>query len=227
MGRLTNRLLGFPSGRAGDIVFRVRNGKPEFYLYSNKKKVRSGKEKDMNRKFSTCSSLCSAIRKINVINSAWRKNPVKANDIFFRMMKENINRIKTGGDISSVLLVPDENKTEVQLRSIVQDNQTLIIETGAFNIRVAGEKRVSVQGIVQLTNPVDANKRDEKFIPLYSKEEDFTAGSDYLFEVILEADSCELIKEYRKRTFLLNIAVKNLQSTPEKFSFEMYSEEYL
>jgi hypothetical protein len=218
MGRLSGKVFGFPSGKAGDIIFRVRNGKPFFFVSSGKYSVPSTERvKNNNRMFAACALLSSAMLKIKVIREAWQYPGTTS---YNHMMKQNMYC-----HFSGCLLIPGGEKFEAEIKNIVFDNNLLIIEAGIYLEKIIGEKRISLQGILQLTFPEYNDRRGERYIPLHSKDIDLRPGEPLLFEVKFDAHTCVLLSECTRRNLLLNLAVKDTQSNREQFSGEMFMED--
>jgi hypothetical protein len=225
MGHLTGSIFGLPSGRAGDIIFRVRNGKPVFYLSPYKPRIITSEQiKRNNTRFKFCASFCSAIYKIVILRNSWQESSIKSATKYNKMMKVNLTIIGPDPDISGLKLIPDEGKFTLDTTEIILDDSMLMMETLPYTGVVAGEKRISLQGVLKLSLPEDVNNKPVRFIPFYSKDEYLTPGVSLNFLVNFETQMQELIKKYTKKTLLYNFAVKDLQAVADIFSKESYLE---
>jgi hypothetical protein len=223
MGHLSGSIFGLPSGKAGDIIFRRRYGKSVFYVDSEKtKKIKSGKVKENNQKLSYCAAFSAALASIRAVNPAWLTYPVKAVTVYNKIMKLNMKLIKTEGDISGMLLTPGDDKFDTSVTSCQLSDKELIIEFSPCTKYYGTEKLISAQGILQLRSPIDNKLSQVKFLPVFSKDQEYISGTSQQFIFKPDAQTEEIISKYSERNLLVNLAIKDIQSFPEGFSREVY-----
>jgi hypothetical protein len=226
MGHLSGSIFGLPSGKAGDIIFRRRYGKSVFYVDSEKtKKIKSGKVKENNQKLSYCAAFSAALASIRAVNPAWLTYPVKAATVYNKIMKLNMKLIKAEADTSGMLLTPGEDKFDTSVTNCQINNTELIVEFSPCSKYYSTEKLISAQGILQLRSPKSGKLKQVKFLPVYSKDQDYVSGTQLQFIIKLDAQTKELISKYSEKNLLINLAIKDIQSFPESFSREGYVED--
>jgi len=225
MGRLSGGVFGFPSGKAGDVIFRVRNGKVYFCAApGSRKKEPSEKAAKILSRFAFCSSFSSAAGKIRIFRELWGNSSVEAESLHNRIMKININRVKPEYDLSGLLLTPEGEKFESSLTAVQFNGSRIFISFSPVEDATPGEKIISVQGVLLLTDPADEENKPFKLIPVYSKDEDFAPGSPLNFEINPDDYAIEMINAYRIRKIICNLIIKDLQNHPLKISAEKTGE---
>jgi hypothetical protein len=218
MGRLSAGFFGLPSGKAGNITFFIRNGKPYFYITAREPRViKSSKIKVQNIKFRYCTSFCSAVYNIKALRSIWEEYGFEKMNTFNKIMKFNLKAVKTVFDLSDLLLIPFSEKFSIDIIQLSLDENSLQVTTSAYIGNITGEKRISLQGVLQITEPADENLRAVRFFSLHSKDQDLTGGIPLTFRVNLDAYITECLKNYSKRKLLLNLAVKDTESLQGDF----------
>jgi hypothetical protein len=223
MARLTGLLFGQPAGKAGDIIFRRRNGKSHFYLAPEKStKPLSIKVKQNVNKFSYCSKFASAVLKIRAFSSGWENNIKDELPLINRVISYNIKKVQHTHEMRDLLLVPGDEKFESEIISAEFTSERLTIKSSPYPYYMSSEKRISLQGILQLTNPDDENSSHYKFIPFHSKEIDLLPGIPPEFVIKFDSYDTAFINSYNKYSILLNLAIKDTQSKVEKYSGEIF-----
>ena len=222
MGRLSGGAFGFPSGKAGDVVFRVRNGKVNFYACPSKSdKPPTEKAKNNNLNFGFCSSFSIAVAKIRILHEVWLHSSAEAETAHNRIMKMNLKRLKPDFDISALLLVPAEEKFQTSVIGINLAGNSLMIAATPYNEYICGEKIISLQGVLLLTRPADANRKPYLFIPVCSKDIALINGVPLNFEIKFTDQEIETITSYNERKVLCGLIIKDTQNHPQKFSIEL------
>jgi hypothetical protein len=225
MGHLTSSILGLPSGKAGDLVFRRRHGKSVFYVCpDNSTKIRSEKVKENNFKLSYCASFSAALASVRALNTAWLTYPVKASTVYTKIMKLNMKQIKPEACISDMLLIPGDDKFDTSITDCRLNEKELLIEFAPCSKYYSMEKLISAQGILQLRSPENDKLRQVQFLPVFSKDLDYVSGTQLLFSIKFDAQTEELVSKYSEKNLLINLAIKDIQSFPERFSREVYIE---
>jgi hypothetical protein len=210
------------SGKMGDMVIRERDGKQHAYLYEKSNKPRSKNVQRSNGKMGLSVPFSSAVNKIRTLKTAWKNSAVEGKDAYRKMISLNIKKAKPGYDISDCLLVPVIEKFETEITLIEFSENNLKVRTGIYPGKIIGNKRISVQGVLQLTEPADKYPDEFIFIPVFTSDKDFVKDMPMEFESTFSSQDSQLIKVYKTRKLLLNICLKDLQGEPELFSKEVH-----
>jgi hypothetical protein len=176
MGTLSKTVFGFPKGKAGDIVFRVRYDKAYFCLkpdkYTRENTTEYLRIKD---NFAFAAGLSSTLNKIKIFHRTWEKTH-KTTSVYNKIMKENYQRIKSSGSISDILLIPSEPKFNLSLLNIEFSNEKAEFQFDPLTVNCSSESRIAVQGILHLSSPESINDKQNCFIPLISSDYQITEG---------------------------------------------------
>jgi hypothetical protein len=210
------------SGKLGDYVTRTRDGKTQIYVLKKSMKPRSEKVKTINQNFTICSRFGSAIIKTRILNTAWKNSQIEGKMANARIMRINNKKLKPGYDISELFLVPDEEKFETGINLVSFNDKQMKVSTGIYPGKIIGTKRLSLQGVLQLTDPKDKNFKEYMFLPVHTSDKDFKNETPVEFEITFLSNHSELIKEYNRKNLLLNLSIKDTQGEAEKFSREVY-----
>jgi hypothetical protein len=210
MARLKNIVFGFPVGKAGDIIFKVRGGKPYFSL----RPIRfRRKDEDRFRKikedFSFAARLSSAVYRVKVFRTAWEN--------FNKLMKSNYQNIKGSASIDNVILVPCLESLKLTLKSFQFNDNKIEADVELTGRQYPYGTMISLQGILHLTNPADCCLEKHFFIPVISKDYDFS-NAPVEIKIYFSAQDTEIIKKYYSGKILLNAAVKELCSGKVQFT---------
>src|SRR5690606_40514816 len=93
---IVNRSLIYPSGQAGDYIFRVRNGKLVMYRRPVKQKVsRSPKAEAARNSFAVTVKFAVCINSFPYLKNIWKKSKVKGTNQFQKIIKQNAKMIKS------------------------------------------------------------------------------------------------------------------------------------
>jgi hypothetical protein len=215
MAQLKNVVFGFPTGKAGDLVFKVRDGKPYFSLkpaeYIRKDEERWKKNKE---DFAFSSALSSAIYDINILRNKWEN--------FNRIMKVNYPIVKENASIENVLLTPSGGEFPLVFNNFIFTEENITAELNAFEYQFPYGTRISLQGVMHLSDPEDDNLKKNTFIPVVSKDYDYNNAA-ITVNIIFNSQETEKIKKYSGKEIILNAAVKLHPGREVRFSESVFS----
>jgi hypothetical protein len=121
-------------------------------------------------------------------------------------MKMNYSKINKE-TIENVLLVPSETETSLILNNFNFTASEINIEAAKLDIDYPYGSKISVQGILHLSAPVDSENKKHSFIPLISKDYEYL-NEAVAMKIIFTSQETERIKKYTSGSILLNAAVK-------------------
>lgn len=206
MARIVNGLI---KGKLGGVIYRIYNGK-QFVSTPPVKITPPDTEEYRGRLslFSLCRSLCGAINSVKGFSESWRNSKVKAALVMNKIFISNYPRIKPGFDISGVWLVDNfKYAAELKQYNFAEENFTAVL---AITSAPGLSQLVSLQGIVELLNPLDPLAKPYKFFPVVSPDYNFIPGEDITFTTNFSSQDIELLKVYSGRKILFNLAYKNI-----------------
>jgi hypothetical protein len=166
MARMKKCFLGYPSGKIGDLVFKIRNDKifvsaaPEF----RKTSVSSG-QKTCRKNFSICNLFASALKNIDILYRRWGEVDIDAENEYLKIMKINLENLNKNG-LSSLKLLPDEDYFSPELKSWSYYSNTLEVKCRIPEGVKTGFS-LSLQGVAIGLEPLVPTEKDHCIIPLY------------------------------------------------------------
>lgn len=123
MARLLNASLGKPSGKLGDNVFRIMNGKAFISLRPDHyRPTKSEKLKAARKNFAAATSFAKSVNSVPALKEIWLNAKVQGTISFNRIMKANRNFTANGSLTTSNKITPDGFSLNVSPIS-VQDDQ--------------------------------------------------------------------------------------------------------
>jgi hypothetical protein len=214
MATIKNLVLGYPKGRAGDIIFKIRNGKPYFSLKPSIYKRKESKAlQKVKEDFAAVSALASAILSVKIFRPEWEG--------YNMIVKMNYPGIKERGTIENVILVPGEGEFILAMNSFNLSNNGIDIEISPFEEKYPYGTIVSLQGIMHLSDPDNKVCKKHHFLPLVSKSYDYKNAATAI-EIIFTSQDIEIMSRYNQKKILLNAALNNHRSGKTTFSEKVY-----
>jgi hypothetical protein len=207
MSLLKNIFFGFPSGKIGDLVFKKRNGKvyisrlPEF-------KKKPGELVVKNRDaFAVCNTFASALIKISLFRRCWSDSKIKAESGYLKIMKVNLKEFCMDEN-HRFILIPGDYEFSAEIKDYSLDNHKLSITFYPPDVKKSCRK-ISVQGVIELTQPADIYNKKIRFIPVYSDDHTLKDGEEFtLGRTFLSAET-EIMKSYLDKKLIINAAAKD------------------
>lgn len=203
------------SGKVGDQVYRVVNGKqfvaalPKKYKKSNTKASVAAREK-----FLFFVKLNNAIRASFVLELTWKSSPLKGRSVMQKVMKKFYNIIQDF-DISNFDLCPEDPRFIPNLTGIARTGTVINASFGPLDshqIYLPDYPQLSAHGFVYLFNPQKKRNRFE-FIPLSSGDTPSSADS-LPFRFTLTNAQLKKINTYPEKVFLFMLVVKDKTGKP-------------
>jgi hypothetical protein len=210
MATLKNVIFGFPAGKAGDIIFKVRNGKPYFCLKPSFVTIKDtfGSRKAKGD-FAFASSLASAVNKVKLFSNAWGS--------YNKIIKMNYPVIKESRSIERILLVPGGGEFEFKPANIALNSDEVTIEIPKPEKVYPYGTTISVQGVMHLSSPADENLKPDLFIPLISRNYDYEDNA-ILVKILFTSVEVEKIRKYSSYIININAALRKILNDRVLFS---------
>lgn len=108
MARLDKSVLGFVSGKMGDVVFRRMNGKKFISLSAKKYKIsQSDKAKEGRANFAALVKFAKFINSIPELKEVWSTAKIEGTNSYHRIIKYNSKLINSGKLTKANKITPD------------------------------------------------------------------------------------------------------------------------
>jgi hypothetical protein len=216
MAKVKKNFLAIPAGKVGDVVFKTWKGEPYVATkpsgYRKKDTEHHGK---VSSAFLLNNGFCSTLNKISTIKAAWND---AENNAYRNMNSCNLKKLRNGGSFETLSLLPFEPDFELPLMEVDFSERKLVVTPETYpGIFSAGEKYLSLHGILFLEDPVDKNNEAYSYIPINSSIQNINDDGLIVENIFFSADT-EVIKMYRSRKVLLNFSVKDKNGELVKFS---------
>lgn len=222
MSQLHNSILGTPSGKVGNLVFRRRRGK--VFIYTTSIPVDrpfSEAETANQNKFVFLRRAAACIDQEYFLKGLWNNCTLPGGIGFERHMKSNAP-LYNNLDISKLKLVPVEEPIPAGLMESLLEEKVLRVVTGPISAGYARAKdlKISAHGMMLISGEA-ANHLPYLFIPLTSEEDSFLDGSAYTFHMPVKSDQFDL---YSERSFAVCLIIKDENGAPLKYSVNLAAE---
>jgi hypothetical protein len=108
MARIHGAVVGSPSGKCGDKVYRIRYGEPFMYkACTDFHKSESDASKAIRERMTVMSEFGAIVRSIPELYLIWKKSSVKAKAVYHKIQKFNAKRFDRKRPTISNRIVPD------------------------------------------------------------------------------------------------------------------------
>jgi len=108
MARIHGAVVGSPSGKCGDIVYKIRYGEPFMYkACMDFHKSESDASKAIRERMTAMSEFGAIVKSIPELYLIWKKSPVKAKAVYHKIQKFNAKRFDRKRPTTSNRIVPD------------------------------------------------------------------------------------------------------------------------
>ena len=108
MARVNKAVLGFISGKLGDVVFREMNGKKFVSVSAKKYKIsQSAEAKEGRANFAAAVKLAKTVNSIAALKEIWTSAKTDGTNSYHKIIKSNAKRV-TGGNLTTAnKITPD------------------------------------------------------------------------------------------------------------------------
>lgn len=219
MAILEKPTLGLVSGKTGDVVYRIVDGKVIITTYPDHIKISTSEECVANRKnFGVLSHIVKVINKIPLLKSIWKKVPGK--NISTKFIKVNKQIYCISKDIKDLIITPAEEYFPITLNDVKINGSNISMTFDA--VSNSSYNYMSAQGFIQLL----PNDEDESshYISICSKDEECITGKPLTFNFLMNTVDTSLFNSHQNRKILVNVISKNNFLEPISVSQSVYIE---
>lgn len=215
------------SGKIGNLVFRIRNGKvyitnaPKKYKISRTKAAKEGREK-----FLFFVKMASAIQSNFVLELAWKNDQSSKGTIVNKLMKLHYKDI-VNYNLSGFNLVNSEDQFLITPSGINYSGMSI----SAIIAPLGSEQKISTlmtpvisaQGFVLVFNPALKMKNKFKFLTVSSSDLPVKVTEELNFSFMLNKVQVYALTTYPERYFLFNLVLKSSTGKPIRFSNTVFT----
>lgn len=228
MAKFVKKTLGTAAGAIGDIMFKTRNGNT--YIASrpsSQKTPMDEKSVSIRDKFKFLTKLSGAVNHIFWLQYIWKNSKAPGESVNNKVFKANYPVLNTYSDMKDAYLLPIDEGFDAELISFSINKLILSVKTSALgeDSGVVTNKKVSLQGIIFLTEPYNVKKLPYAFIPFETEDVENVFGEELNFEVLIEsANKVNLLDKYGKKEIIANLITKDKTGQPKNVSINLTGE---
>lgn len=216
------------SGAIGNIVFRMTNGKGNIVGAAPASYKSPDDEGTMNRrtKFSFVVKFSAALIRLASLSIFWQKvEPVSGKrrlSKVFGTMYPQVEQLS----ISGVELVENADIGVTNPEVNIQSNnvQVIVSALGANQeIDTTVEKTICMEGVLQLSDPINSTSPKFIFIPVHSNDITLILNDSLTFNAPLSGSKLLQAEKYATKKAALLLVTKDAKGMPVKYSETIYN----
>ena len=220
MGRLVKTVLGKASGKVGDLVFRIVDGKVFIASHIGTNKISKSPECVNNRKrFSAVLKFASAVNKIPDLNIIWSKSRKTAKSGYNKIISENIKLVQDN-QISKQSIITPDGFGLLNLNAVLTAQNAIVSFSLSDDSAIYSGKKFNACLVISLSKPV--SKINKASTSLSSVVPDVIAASTVSEVSFPLKNHKRIIEKYRKAElfFALSNTEHSKPLCSASFSFE-------
>ena len=205
--------LGNLSGKLGNLVFSVRNGKNIVAKAPKQRKVPMGEEQMAHaRKFGAAGKITGVINSCPDLQEIWKKHYKTKKSVFTKIFK-SIYRMMNGKEFKKSGSVMPDHGFAIKGR-VTLGMHNILVETDApgemSGISEEKEKFIQAVGIIVFGDPVNNTLPETKAAPIFSwPPEELKIFEEQVFLFALNRDQQEEMQSYRKKEFHIHLVTRD------------------
>ena len=220
MARLKGTVVGLPSGKCGDIVYRIRYGVPFMYkACKDFHKSESEESKAGREKMTPMSEFGSIVRSIPELYIIWKKSKVKAKAAYHKIEKFNAKAFDRKRPTTENKIVPDFG-FKCPINQIEFDREGIYIRTeiGDFGETYNLISTFTAINVVCVYEPISA---EAKYFELFAVRKDVglcQPGEPIEIKFEFEEETKELVSGYKKGIIYFELIALDKSGNPIVYS---------
>lgn len=227
MAFLRNKVLGMPTGKVGDLIFKSLHGSTLIASPASSFRTPMDEASVTRRsKFRFVVKLSSAIIKLLSIKVLLKKNVINGKSAFNNIVSSAYDRVSGNNDISKVKLL-EKIGFVVPNPAVTMNPTSIKIDTDALGdsagIDAAVEKTVSLEGVVYLSSPLESTDPAYCFIPFSSDDITLDTATALSFTVPFLAGDGVTYQGYSVKKVLAALVTKDANGEPVKASMTFFN----
>jgi len=218
MAFLKRRTLGAPVGKLGDQIFKSLH--QETIIASVPLSFHTPMDSGSiarRTKFRFMIKLSSAIFRLISVKIFWKRVLPAGKAVCTQIFKSNYDRVDSNLNLSAVMLtqLPSFGVANTEI-NISADKVTISADAlgAASGIDTGKEKKISCEGVLYLSNPVDSFESPYQFIPLHSIDKDIVLNDPLAFDLFVQGADQVMLQKYQAKKVLLALVTKDSVGNP-------------
>ena len=220
MGRFVKTVLGKASGKVGDLVFRIVDGKVIIASHIGTNEISKSPECVNNRKrFAAVLNFASAVNKIPDLKIIWNKSRKAAKSGYNKIISVNTKHVQDNQISKQNIITPDGFGLFNLVAVLTAQNAVISFSLSDDSVIYSGRK-FNACLVITLSNPVrKINKASHSFSNVVPDVVVDSTVSEVSFSL---KNQKKIIEKYRKAIviFALSNTEQNKPLCSESFSFE-------
>jgi hypothetical protein len=214
MARLAKSIFGSPSGKIGDLIFKIRNGK--VYISTapvNVKVSNSPKSIKSRNSFGFMGSLSCAVIKNFYINLLWDKSEIPCENARNKFSHINSPLLAGSRDLNLIRLVPSEELFPAVLLSAESEDDKITLTFEPFDVPYIDLffPLISAHGFFHLYDANEAAAKAHYFIPVISAKIPYLKGAGHTFTIPFDNT---MISKYNSIELCITLIFENQSGEP-------------
>jgi hypothetical protein len=227
MAKLKGTVVGLPSGKCGDIVYRIRYGEPFMYkACQDFHKSESDASKAIRERMRVMSEFGSIVRSIPELYTIWKKSKVKAKAAYHKIQKFNAKVFDRKRPTIKNRIVPDFGFL-CPVSEIEFDRSGIYIKTEIDKLPEIDQliKKFIAINVVCVYEPISA---EAKYFNLFAVSKDLglcLTGVPLEINFLFEEEISQLVSGYKKGIIYFELIPMDETGNPLMYSDD-YSHEF-
>lgn len=220
MGRLVKTVLGKASGKVGDLVFRIVDGKVFIASHIGTNKISKSLECVNNRKrFSAVLNFASAVNQISELNIIWNKSRKAAKSGYNRIISVNTKLVQDNKISKQNIITPDGFGL-FNMNAVLNTQNAVVSFSLSDDSIIHSGKKFNACLVITLSNPV--SKLNKASLSLGTVVSDVIADTTVSEVSFPLKNQKKVIEKYGKAVlfFALSNTEQNKPLCSESFAFE-------
>ncbi len=178
-------VIGIPSGKVGNVIIRIRNGKPFYYsLPANFKASKSKAAVRVRRNFAATVVIAKTANDTPELQEIWKNAKVPGTNSYQRLIKNNVKLVKDG-------LLTTSNKITPEGLPLILNSAA--VENKKLNLSFNCPSNPDLSFPATLFVFIYFGNESGTIIPLFKKISEPASGGNYTQEIALDSMSRKLL----------------------------------
>jgi len=187
MASVRSSVIGIPSGKIGNIIIRIRNGKPFYYSIPENFKMSNSAAAVRGRKnFASSQALAKLANASPKLQEIWKNAKVPGTSPYHRLMKNN-GKLVSGGFLTTSNKITPEG-LPLKLNSAAVENKKLMI---SFDCPASPDLSFPATLSIYIYFGGNANT----IIPIYREITEPAPGGIYNIEAAIDSNTKKLLSK--------------------------------
>ena len=203
-----NNVLGQTSGKLGNTVTRIRNGKEVVYALPDKVKISNSKHaKSARNKFALTVGFAKFINSIPALSGIWSYAKIPGTNSFQKLIKHNSKFTNENSLTVNNIITPSGFDLSIEKFSFAGNILHLLIKPAAAILPVLLSSKVHFHSVLYSYQPKLKNDKSFMFSHLFGKIESLMPDTATEVRLSLNLSQQNLIRNYKQSIIYFTIVV--------------------